>query len=116
MAAEPATPFLDIGVVLFDAGVAAADDTTDGCRASPRGSAVGEDLKEVLVSSNHWGAVRLVPEASALTAVAVHTRILQSDGRDLLLAVQVRDSLGGCGWRQPLRIAPPSLTSRLQPG
>ena len=56
---------------------------------------LARDLKEVLVSSNHWGAIRLVPEASALTAVAVHTRILQSDGRDLPLAVQVRDSLGG---------------------
>ena len=74
---------------------------------------LARDLKEVLVSSNRWGAVRLVPEASALTTLAVHTRILQSDGRDLLLAVQVRDSLGGYGWRQPLRIAPPSLTKPL---
>ena len=95
IAAEPTTPFLDIGVVLFDAGVAAADDTPMAAVRRLEAVLLARDLKEVLVSSNHWGAVRLVPEASALTAVAVHTRILQSDGRDLLLAVQVRDSLGG---------------------
>ena len=95
VATEPTAPFLDIGVVLFDTGVAAADDTPIAAVRRLEAVLLARDLKEVLVSSNHWGAVRLVPEASALTAVAVHTRILHSDGRDLRLALQVRDSLGG---------------------
>ena len=61
IAAAPTTPFLDIGVVLFDAGVAAADDTPMAAVRRLEAVLLARDLKEVLVSSNHWGAVRLVP-------------------------------------------------------
>ena len=46
MAAEPTTPFLDIGVVLFDAGVAAADDTPMAAVRRLEAVLLARDLKE----------------------------------------------------------------------
>ena len=50
-AAEPTTPFLDIGVVLFDAGVAAADDTPMAAVRRLEAVLLARDLKKC------WSAV-----------------------------------------------------------
>ena len=93
VATAPAAPTLDIGVVLFDPGV---DDKDDSPAANVRrleASLLARELKAALVESNQFGVVRLVPEASTLTPVSIHSELLFSDGRDLVIHVTVRDAM-----------------------
>ena len=39
------------------------------------------------------GVVRLVPEASPLTPLSLHSKVLLSDGRDLVVRVTARDAM-----------------------
>ena len=79
--------------MLFDPGV---DDKDDSPAANVRrleASLLARELKAALVESNQFGVVRLVPEASTLTPVSIHSKVLLSDGRDLVIHVIVRDAM-----------------------
>jgi hypothetical protein len=109
-ASAPALPLLDIGVVLFDPGV--SDDDVSPLAAVRRleGQLLAAELRDALQQSNQWGVVRLVPSVSALTPIALQTRIVFSDGRDLILDVTARDAMGTLWFDQ--RIAHRSTLSR----
>ena len=109
-ASAPALPLLDIGVVLFDPGV--SDDDVSPLAAVRRleGQLLAAELRDTLQQSNHWGVVRLVPSVSALTPIALQTRIVFSDGRDLILDVTARDAMGTLWFDQ--RIAHRSTLSQ----
>jgi hypothetical protein len=89
--------FLDVGVVTFDPGIP-ADAATHGAlgifpeirRAEARYLPVL--LRQALVDSGAWGAVRVMPEASLLPELRVTGAIEQSDGRTLQLAVRAVDA------------------------
>ena len=51
-------------------------------------------LRNTLVESGHWGAVRVLPEADPSMDLMVNGTILASDGTELLLEISVRDSSG----------------------
>ena len=93
VATAPSMPELDIGVVLFDPGVEDNDDSPAAVVRRLEASLLARELKAALIESNQFGVVRLVPEASALTPVSIHSEILRSDGRDLIIHVTVRDAM-----------------------
>lgn len=99
-ASEPTLPLLDIGVVSFDPGV--PDDDVSPLAAVRRleGQLLAAELRETLQQSNQWGVVRLLPSVSALTPIALQTRIVFSDGRDLILDVTARDAMGTLWFEQ----------------
>jgi len=108
-ASGPTLPLLDIGVVSFDPGV--SDDDVSPLAAVRRleGQLLAAELRETLQQSNQWGVVRLLPSVSALTPIALQTRIVFSDGRDLILDVTARDAMGMLWFEQ--RIARRSTLS-----
>lgn len=108
-ASGPTLPLLDIGVVSFDPGV--SDDDVSPLAAVRRleGQLLAAELRETLQQSNQWGVVRLLPSVSALTPIALQTRIVFSDGRDLILDVTARDAMGTLWFEQ--RIARRSTLS-----
>lgn len=93
VAKQPDAPMLDIGVVLFDPGVAPEDDSPEATVRRLEASLLAHELKTVLERSNQWGVVRLVPEASRLTPLSLHSKVLLSDGRDLVVRVTARDAM-----------------------
>ena len=93
VAVNAGMPMLDIGVVLFDPGVDEDDDSPAAAVRRLETSLLANALKTALTESNQFGVVRLVPEASSLTPVSLHSEILRSDGRDLVLKITARDSL-----------------------
>ena len=58
-----------------------------------RSSLLAHELKTALERSNQWGVVRLVPEASPLTPISLHSTVLLSNGRDLVVRVTARDAM-----------------------
>ncbi len=51
-------------------------------------------LKNTLVDSNQWGAVRVIPESDPSLDLIVYGQIIQSDGKTLELGVRAVDSSG----------------------
>ena len=51
-------------------------------------------LRETLVESGHWGAVRVVPEVDPTAEVLLTAEILVSNGVELRLRVRATDSTG----------------------
>jgi hypothetical protein len=51
-------------------------------------------LKTTLQRSSQWGMVRVVPEETIATDVVVKGEIVESNGEDLILKVEARDSSG----------------------
>ena len=51
-------------------------------------------LRRTLVDSNHWGAVRVVPQAAVGAELLITGHIARSDGAALELRLQARDSRG----------------------
>ncbi|MBB3168822.1 hypothetical protein [Simiduia aestuariiviva] len=88
---------LDVGVQLFDPGI---DDAADADtlifpevrKAESRYMPVM--LAETLQTAAAWGAVRVVPAANRNSDVTVRGKIIQSDGEQLELAIEVFDISG----------------------
>ncbi|UTA46646.1 hypothetical protein L1F30_10775 [Simiduia sp. 21SJ11W-1] len=88
---------LDVGIQIFDPGIDDAADSDDLVfpevrRAESRYMPVM--LAETLQSSAAWGAVRVVPAANKNSDVTVRAKIVQSDGEQLELALEVLDISG----------------------
>ena len=100
VAQTPAEPLLDVAVELLDPGVKPEDSTPVAAVRRLESQLLAGDLRQTLIRSNQWGVVRIVPEATALTPVSIRARILESNGRDLVLDVQVEDALGATWFEQ----------------
>ena len=97
---EPAEDMLlDVGVVIFTAG------PVDPVTAQVSEWLVTEIrdketrylpyvLRNTLVASNQWGAVRVLPEDDPTVDLSIHGTIQHSDGLTLVLRVTARDSTG----------------------
>ena len=94
VASAPIIPELDVGVVLFNPGVNPEATSAAASVRRLESQLLAGALRDTLVSSNQWGAVRMVPGPSLLAPVNISTRIIHSDGRDLLLDVRVIDAMG----------------------
>jgi hypothetical protein len=82
------SPALNVSIVVFGQG-----------QGNPALRAAEADylpsvLRETLVESGHWGAVRVVPKLDPTAEVLVTAEILASNGVDLSLHVRAGDSTG----------------------
>lgn len=84
------TPFED--ATTADASVVSAE-VSDTLRRA-EGYYLAWQLSQTLERTQHWGAVRLTPRASAGHELLISGRILKSDGLSLELAVTATDSSG----------------------
>ena len=94
VADRPSAPALDVGVVLFDPGVDAEDDSPPAAVRRLESKLLAGQLRDALVASNQWGVVRMVPATSALMPVNIRSQIVKSDGRELVLQVNAIDAAG----------------------
>jgi hypothetical protein len=94
--AVPQAQLLDLGVVAFDASAATEDDKT-AIPATVRNAEayyLANQLRKAIEDSAAWGAVRLLPSTTPVTDVYVTGRIVQSDGEQLILDIEAKDSAG----------------------
>lgn len=87
---------LDVGIVLFDAGVDELDEESVAYANVRRSEAVwySQQLKSSLEKSNAWGIVRNLPNVNTVFDLTVEGEILESNGEDLLLNIEVYDATG----------------------
>ncbi|MEC8740029.1 MAG: hypothetical protein VXX37_00915 [Pseudomonadota bacterium] len=98
--AEPAQhQLLDIGIVVFD-------DDEDESAARTYGDRVFAEvrdkeirylpflLRKVLIESQQWGAVRVLPEADPSVDLLISGKILRSSGTELAIQIDSADSTG----------------------
>ena len=90
----PLWPALDINVAVFEVGSEAAETAAYMAVRTLESRLLPGLLREVLVRSDQWGVVRVVPTASALAPVNIESMIVVSDGRDLIIDVRVSDVTG----------------------
>ena len=91
--------WLDIGIVVFDPGIPedASTHSREGIfpeirKAEARYQSVL--LRDVLVASNQWGAVRVLPHETGSSPLVVTGTIRHSDGQALVLSVEAHDTTG----------------------
>jgi hypothetical protein len=93
----PEAELLDVGVYIFDAGLANIDDEAVTVFPEIRKAEsrfVPYQLAQTIQSSSAWGAVRVVPAGQDSMDVSVNGKILQSDGEQLRLEITVIDATG----------------------
>ncbi|CAG0945613.1 hypothetical protein GPROT2_03307 [Gammaproteobacteria bacterium] len=94
----PEAELLDVGIVLFDPGVAEGDADADSLvfpevrRAEAR--YMPFHLKTTLEASGQWGPVWVLPEKSDSVDLLVWGRIDQSDGLDVVIRAGAWDATG----------------------
>ena len=99
-ATEPAShQLLDIGIVVFE-------DNEDESAARTYGDRIFSEvrdkeirylpflLRKVLIESQQWGAVRVLPEADPSVDLLIQGNILRSNGTELAVQITAADSLG----------------------
>jgi hypothetical protein len=90
-------PALNVSVIVFDKGLASDRQGIEKVFAPLRTAEADYlpfALRETLVESGHFGAVRVVPEVDPTAEVLVTAEILLSNGVELKLRVQASDSTG----------------------
>lgn len=95
----PENELLDIGIRIFDPGLENLEQLDDDTLVFPEiriaeASFFPYLLMETLQSSGAWGAVRVVPTGHDSVDVLVKGDIIQSDGEQLIVLVDVVDSRG----------------------
>jgi len=97
--AGPESYLLDVGLVVFDPGIPADASTHSARGIFPRirraeANYMPVMLRQVLIRSEDWGVVRVLPEAQASSELLVTGTILHSDGQRLELHIEARDATG----------------------
>jgi hypothetical protein len=92
----PEQLLLDVGIAVFDPGIA---DYEEGAQVYPEvrkaeARFMPQLLAEAMQNSGGWGAVRVVPSDQQITDLLVQGRINKSDGEELVLHILARDSRG----------------------
>ena len=90
---------LDVGLVIFDPGIPEDVSTHSELGIFPRireaeARFMPVVLRKVLIASDAWGVVRVLPEAEPASEILVTGRILHSDGLRLALRVRAADATG----------------------
>ena len=92
-------PGLDVGIVVFDAGIPADVSTRSKLGVFPsireaEARYMPVLLRQALQDSGAWGVVRVLPEAQESSELLVSGRILHSDGLRLAVRITARDATG----------------------
>ena len=101
----PESELLDVGIVVFEAGVPLGDIEKQVLEELMREGTyphirraesmyLAVKLRQALERSGHWGAVWVTPRDSTALDLNIHAEILQSDGYVLALQVAATDSTG----------------------
>jgi hypothetical protein len=90
---------LDVGLPIFDPGIPADASTHSKLGIFPEirkseAKYMPVMLRQVLIESEHWGVVRVLPEALESSELLVTGTILHSDGQRLELHIQAHDATG----------------------
>jgi hypothetical protein len=90
---------LDVAIAVFDPGLpeqGKSNENSEGYREIRRAEAryLPYTLKKTLDHSGQWGAVRLVPDSKRNADVLVTGEIVESNGAELILDVEIRDATG----------------------
>lgn len=90
---------LDVSIAVFDPGVPADLGTQRDLRVFPRirdieARILPFGLRQALVASGEWGAVRVVPENGTIAELLLRAVIETSDGEQLALRVEATDASG----------------------
>ena len=90
---------LDVGLVIFDPGIPEDPATHSALGIFPKirraeARFMPVVLRQVMVDSDAWGVVRVLPEPDLTAELLVHGRILHSDGRLLALHIEAVDASG----------------------
>jgi hypothetical protein len=103
----PGELLIDVGILVLDPGI---DEELDPEILEKQGifpylrrseaRCLPYELKDTLEASGFWGAVRIVPQASAAVDLLVTGEIVKSTGLDLVLIIEARDSTGRT-WLKP---------------
>ncbi len=98
-AAASSEALLDVGLVIFDAGIPEDVSTHSKLGIFPdirriEAQYIPVLLRQSLIDSNAWGVVRVLPQSSELTEVLVTGQIIHSDGLRLVLHVRASDATG----------------------
>lgn len=115
----PEAELLDVGVVVFEAGLEEAGDPGPGVYPRVRkveSTFLPVNLRQALVDSNAWGVVRVLPEPSALSELNVRARLLQSTGLRLQLEVRVEDATGALWFERRYVASSSDADFPVQPG
>ncbi len=96
----PEEQLLDVGVQIFDPGIDEsqyAELEEKGIFPEVRKSEsrfMPFVLKQTMETTGQWGAVRVIPSEAATLDVIVRGEIIKSNGKDLVLDVEVSDATG----------------------
>jgi hypothetical protein len=95
----PQDELLDVGIHMFDPNIPEDPAEQEKRRIYPdvrkaEARFMPVLLRDTLEATGQWGQVRVLPTESSTSDVNVDARILESDGRQLQLAVTVSDATG----------------------
>jgi hypothetical protein len=95
----PQDELLDVGVRIFDPYIPTDVAEQEKRRIYPdvrkaESRFMPVLLRDTLESTGQWGQVRVLPDESSSSDVNIDGRILESDGRELSLAIKVTDATG----------------------
>jgi hypothetical protein len=95
----PENRLLDVGLAIFDPGIPADKSTHSKLGIFPEirkseAQFMAVILRQMLVDSNAWGVVRVLPEPDASAELLVTGTIVHSDGQRLVLHLKARDATG----------------------
>ncbi len=89
---------LDVGILVFDKGeLTEKQIEEEGAHEDIREAEaryIAYHLKETMQRANGWGAIRVLPTESQIADVIVHGIIISSNGEELILKINVVDSMG----------------------
>jgi len=93
---------LNVSIAIYDPGIPADASMHRDLQVFPKIREIESlflpfVLRESLVGSGQWGAVRVIPEADPAAELMISGRITQSDGGTLAVAVRAVDA-GGAVW------------------
>lgn len=94
----PEEQLMDVGILVFETKELTAEDAKDeGTSLDIRKAEthyIPYHLKNTLHQSGHWGAIQVVPAETNSVDLLVKGKILESNGEDLVLEVDVVDATG----------------------
>lgn len=90
---------LDVGIVIFDPGIPADASTHSKLGIFPEirkaeAQFMAVILRQVLLATDAWGVIRVLPEPVASSELLVQGAIVHSDGLRLVLQVRASDATG----------------------
>ena len=99
IAEVPEDELLDVGVRVFDPNVPEDEKELEKRRIFPEvrkaeSRYIPVTIRDTLEQTGHWGQVRVLPPGGTGMEVFVDGRILESNGRELRLAIVVTDAAG----------------------